>query len=117
MYTCCREPNVVLDLMQPDLFQPDEAAKTSEGAFAEIRFDWPLDDALTYAVAPFLQHAIGVGKRVLAPFGRGDKETVGFCVGMTDVKPERKVKAIVQVVDEEALLTEHLLKLTRWMAD
>jgi primosomal protein N' (replication factor Y) len=103
--------------MQPELFQPDEAAKATEAAFAEIVFDRPLDHAYTYAVPPYLQHAIGVGKRVLAPFGRGDKETVGFCVGVTDVKPERKVKAIVQVVDEEALLTEHLLKLTRWMAD
>src|SRR5262249_35732578 len=31
--------------------------------------------------------------------------------------PERKVKAITQVLDDDALLTDHLLKLTRWMAD
>src|SRR5205085_2450105 len=49
--------------------------------------------------------------------GKGDRQTVGFCVGLTNTPPERDVKAIVQVLDEEALLTDHLLQLTRWMAD
>jgi primosomal protein N' (replication factor Y) len=115
MYTALRSV-AVLDL-QPNLFQADEPAASADTAFAEIVFDRPLDHAYTYAVPSSLQNAIGVGKRVLAPFGRGDKQTIGFCVGVTDVKPERKVKAIAQVLDEDALLTEHLLKLTRWMAD
>jgi len=103
--------------MQPSLFQPEEIATTNSTTFAEIVFDRPLDHAYSYAVPAELQHAIGVGKRVVAPFGKGDRQTIGFCVGLTGVKPERKVKAIVQVLDDEALLTEHLLKLTRWMAD
>src|SRR5437870_8090733 len=107
----------VLDLMQPDLFATDEPAKSTDTAFAEIVFDRPLDHAYTYAIPASLQGQVSVGKRVLAPFGRGDKPTIGFCVGLTDAKPERKVKAIVQVVDDDALLTEHLLQLTRWMAD
>jgi primosomal protein N' (replication factor Y) (superfamily II helicase) len=104
--------------MQPSLFQEtDTSVETIAGQFAEIVFDRPLDHAYTYAVPDSLQDQIGVGKRVLAPFGRGDKPTIGFCVGVGVGKPERKVKAIVQVLDEEALLTEHILKLTRWMAD
>jgi primosomal protein N' (replication factor Y) len=103
--------------MQPNLFQPEEIATTNSTTFAEIVFDRPLDHAYTYAVPDELQHQVGVGKRVVAPFGKGDRQTIGFCVGLTGVKPERKVKAIVQVLDDEALLTEHLLKLTRWMAD
>jgi primosomal protein N' (replication factor Y) len=109
---------VVLDLMQPSLFheaeQPNRAVSTH---FAEIVFDRPLDHAYTYAVPVSLQDQIAVGKRVLAPFGRGERQTIGFCVWLTDAKPERKVKAILQVLDDEALLTEHILKLTRWMAD
>src|SRR5579862_8954907 len=105
MYTSHAGALAVLDLMQPSLFQSDEAAKATETAFAEIVFDRPLDHAYTYSVPPSLQAEIAVGKRVLAPFGRGDKQTVGFCVGLTDAKPERKVKAIVQFVDDEALLT------------
>jgi primosomal protein N' (replication factor Y) len=103
--------------MQPSLFQADESAVVNETAFAEIVFDRPLDHAYTYAIPTALQDQVAVGKRVLAPFGRGDRQTIGFCVGLTDAKPERKVKAIVQVLDDEALLTEHLLRLTRWMAD
>jgi primosomal protein N' (replication factor Y) len=117
MYTRPHGTSAVLDLMQSSLFQGDDSAQAVEAGFAEIVFDRPLDHAYTYAIPPSLRAEIGIGKRVLAPFGRGDKETVGFCVGVTDAKPERKVKAIAQVIDEEALLTEHLLKLTRWMAD
>jgi primosomal protein N' (replication factor Y) len=106
----------VLDL-QPSLFQPEEVPQVVAAGFSEVVFDRPLDHAYTYAVPLSLRDQIGVGKRVLAPFGRGDRQTIGFCVGVTDAKPERKVKAILQVLDDEALLTEHLLKLTRWMAD
>jgi primosomal protein N' (replication factor Y) len=116
MYTAFGS-NAVLDLMQPNLFQADDPANAVDASFAEIVFDRPLDHAYTYAVPASLQDQIAIGKRVLAPFGRGDKQTIGFCVGLTDTKPERKVKAILQVLDDEALLTEHLLKLTRWMAD
>jgi primosomal protein N' (replication factor Y) len=108
----------VLDLVQPGLFQePEDAVKAAKCGFAEIVFDRPLDHLYTYAVPANLRDAIGVGKRVLAPFGRGDQETVGFCVGVTDKDPERIVKPVLKVLDDEALLTEHLLKLTRWMAD
>ena len=108
----------MLDLMQPDLFdEPDEFLDTAERTFAEIVFDRPLDHAYSYAVPASLRDAIAVGKRVLAPFGKGDRQTIGFCVGLTRAEPERKVKAILQVLDDDALLTEPLLKLTRWMAD
>jgi primosomal protein N' (replication factor Y) len=100
-----------------DLFQSDETAQSTDSGFVEIVFDRPLDHAYTYAIPIALRDQVGVGKRVLAPFGRGDRQTIGFCVGITDVKPERKVKSILQVLDDKALLTDHLLKLTRWMAD
>ena len=115
MYTAFGS-NAVLDLMQPNLFQADDPATAVDASFAEIVFDRPLDHAYTYAVPFELQDQIAVGKRVLAPFGKGDRGIIGFCVGVTETKPERKVKAIAQVIDDEALLTEHLLKLTRWMA-
>jgi primosomal protein N' (replication factor Y) len=108
----------MLDLMQSSLFNDiEQSGKLIATHFVEVVFDRPLDHAYTYAVPVELQDQIAVGKRVLAPFGKGDRGTVGFCVGVTETKPERKVKAIAQVLDDEALLTEPLLKLTRWMAD
>jgi len=85
--------------------------------FAEIVFDRPLDHAYSYGVTDELRDRLAVGKRVLAPFGRGDRATVGFCVGVSSEKPNRAVKNIIQVLDEEVLLSAHLLRLTRWLAD
>ena len=85
--------------------------------FADVVFDRPLDHAFSYAVPDHLHSRIAVGKRVEVPFGRGDKGTPGYCVRLTDVVPDRAVKAIAKVLDDEALLDDHLLTLTRWMAD
>src|SRR5260370_27458279 len=104
--------------MQPDLFHTrGEDVPQAAGLFADIVFDRPLDHAFTYAVGDELRAKIGVGKRVRAPFGRGDKATVGYCVRLNDRAPPRAVKELIDVLDDEALLTDNLLRLTRWMAD
>jgi primosomal protein N' (replication factor Y) (superfamily II helicase) len=104
--------------MQPDLFiEADVPATQAAGLFAEIVFDRPLDHAYTYAVPEELRESVAIGKRVQAPFGRGDKKTAGFCVGLTATAPERSVKSLARVLDDEPLLTDDLLQLTRWMAD
>lgn len=90
---------------------------TAAGTFADVVFDRPLDHAYSYAVPDDLVDRLAVGKRVEAPFGRGDTGTVGYCVRVHDVPPLRTVKAITRVLDDEALLTDSLLRLTRWMAD
>src|SRR5262249_26321270 len=104
--------------MQRDLFTPEETAPAqAAGLYADVVFDRPLDHAYTYAVGSAQRDAIAVGKRVRAPFGRGDKPTIGFCVRLTGDAPQRAVKELHSVVDDEALLDEHLMRLTRWMAD
>lgn len=104
--------------LQPELFDefPVQTVSAS-GLFAEVVFNRPLDHAYTYAVPDELRGELTVGKRVLAPFGRGDRITTGFCVGLSDQGPKRGVKEIAKVLDEESLLTPHLLRLTRWLAD
>ncbi|HEX5272644.1 MAG TPA: primosomal protein N', partial [Gemmataceae bacterium] len=103
---------------QRDLFGPIEAPPAPRtGLFAEIVFDRPLDHAYSYAVPDELRAQMAVGKRVQAPFGRGDKPTVGYCVGLSETAPDRAVKEVLRVLDDEALLTESLMRLTRWMAD
>jgi primosomal protein N' (replication factor Y) len=103
---------------QRDLFGEGEALPLQTASlFADVVFDRPLDHAYSYAVPDSLRDAIAVGKRVQAPFGRGDKATVGFCVRVGTTAPTRQVKALRRVVDEEALLTPDLMRLTRWMAD
>ncbi|HZU36561.1 MAG TPA: primosomal protein N', partial [Gemmataceae bacterium] len=102
---------------QRGLFDDEGAAQPQTGLFAEVVFDRPLDHAYSYAVPEELRSTIAIGKRVLAPFGKGDRATVGFCVGLSEKGPEREVKELRGVVDAETLLTPDLLRLTRWMAD
>src|SRR5947208_5447817 len=103
---------------QPNLFDdPAAPAAPTAGLFADVVFDRPLDQAYSYAVPEPLRDSITVGKRVQVPFGRGDKTTVGYCVGVTETAPTREVKSLVRVLDDEALFNPHLLRLTRWMAD
>ena len=94
-----------------------EVAPVGVTLYADVVFDRPMDHAYTYRVPDELRAAVAVGKRVSVPFGRGDKATDGYCVRVCDHPPVREVKAVTKVLDDEALLDEHLLKLTRWMAD
>jgi primosomal protein N' (replication factor Y) len=108
----------MVEITQPELFAAPEDRLPLSGQYADIVFDRPLDHAYTYAVPAALRERLSVGKRVLTPFGRGDRHTVGFCVGLSESPPQQhRAKALIEVLDEEALLTPHLLKLTRWMAD
>ena len=97
--------------------KPPGSSDTTATVFAEVVFDRPLDNAYSYAVPDHLVGQVAVGKRVEVPFGKGDKATPGYCVRVSGHKPDRPVKAIARVVDDDALLDDQLLKLTRWMAD
>jgi primosomal protein N' (replication factor Y) len=108
----------VVETIQRDLFgEVGAPLGPAAGLFAEVVFDRPLDHAYTYAVPASLENAIAVGKRVLAPFGKGERATVGYCVRLTTTDPARPVKEIRRVLDDEVLLTPDLLRLTRWIAD
>src|SRR5690349_4756782 len=103
--------------MQRDLFPSEPAPTTQAGLFVDVVFDRPLDHAFTYAVGDALRDQVAIGKRLRVPFGRGDKSIIGYCVGISQEAPARAVKEVLAVLDEESLLTEPLLRLTRWMAD
>ena len=82
--------------MQRDLFPPlEEPVSQDATLFADVVFDRPLDHAFTYAVGDGLRDAVAVGKRVKAPFGRGDKGTVGYCVRLSETAPSRPVKEVI----------------------
>jgi primosomal protein N' (replication factor Y) len=104
--------------IQGELFAtPADPVVQTAGLFADVVFDRPLDHAYSYAVPDTLRDQVAVGKRVEAPFGKSDKTTVGYCVRLCETPPERAVKELKGVLDDAALLTPDLLRLTRWMAD
>jgi len=87
------------------------------GLFADVVLDRPLDHAYTYSVPEELRNSIGIGKRVEVPFGRGDRATIGFCVHVHHVPPSHAAKSIQRVLDDSPLISDSLMRLTRWMAD
>ncbi|MFQ3651562.1 MAG: primosomal protein N' [Gemmataceae bacterium] len=103
--------------MQQDLFLQPQPTPAPTALFAEVVFDRPLDQTFTYGVPADLAPRLAVGTRLQVPFGRGNRSVVGYCVGISEQTPGRSVKCISNVLDEQPLLTETLLRLTRWMAD
>src|SRR5713226_3725003 len=103
--------------IQRDLFGAGEELPSASGLFADVVVDRSLDHAFTYSVSNELRDLVGVGKRVQVPFGKGDRPAVGYCVRVSDAAPPREVKSVLRVLDDEALLDDNLMRLTRWMAD
>ena len=83
--------------------------------YADIILPVPLYGTFTYAVPDGV--SVGVGMRVLVPFGRS-KSYVGVVMRLHGQKPTGyEVKAIQVVMDKEPVVTEQQLKLWLWIAD
>ncbi len=81
--------------------------------YCEVALPVPLDRTFTYKVRDGQQARRGV--RVIAPF-RSEK-LIGVVTAVSDVAPvDFDAKPIEAVLDEEPLLSEHLLALAEWIA-
>ncbi len=84
-------------------------------SYADVILPVPLQGMFTYAVASGQQ--VGMGQLVLVSFGR-TKQYVGLVARLHDVKPEGyEVKTILQVIDQQPIVTQSQLKLWQWIAD
>ena len=109
---------------QQNLFraEPDrpawEIAAEEDRLVAEVALVLPLEQTFSYLVPESLRELIGPGQRVEIPFGKGNRKTIAFCVGLSPLTvSNKKLKEIVGLVDREPLVSQHLLDLTRWMAE
>lgn len=102
---------------EPPAEEPHRPLAPLTTHFADIVFDRPIDQVYTYGLPDMLVGQLKLGMRVEAPFGRADKSDVGYCVGVHRQAPLRAVKSILRVLDRDSLITERLLRLTRWVAD
>jgi primosomal protein N' (replication factor Y) len=85
--------------------------------FAEIVFNRPVEEVFLYEVPYPLRGRISAGKRVAAPFGRGNEPIIGYCVRLVDRTTRGGLKKLTHVLDDEALVTERMLELARWIAE
>ena len=82
-------------------------------AFCEVALPVPLDRTFTYAVRDAWQPARGA--RVIVPF-RNEK-LIGVVTVADSVAPvDFEAKFLDAVLDEEPLLSDHLLSLAEWIA-
>ena len=97
---------------------PWETAADADRLVAQVVFNRPLETVFDYLVPDELRGLIKPGQRVRAPFGKGNRSTVGFCVALgSSPKTSRKLKSIDSVLDRQPLLSAKMLELTQWIAD
>ncbi len=109
-----------------DLRGPEQAvlfatgAGRGEGPFAGVVFNRPVDQVFTYKIPARLRDVLKPGARVTVPLGRGNTETVGYCVRVDD-EPEGdvasgRIKEVIDALDNPPLIDVAMLELTRWIA-
>lgn len=81
---------------------------------ADVAVTAPLKKIYSYSVPEELSAAAKVGMRVRIPFGR--RRTVGFLLSLRDGDSDG-LKPIHELLDDEPLFNEDLLKFFRWAAD
>ncbi len=102
-------------------FPPDplpwEVAAENDRLVARLVFNRPIDTPFDYLVPDGLRTLIAPGQRVKAPFGKGDRLTVGYCVALAATSEQRRLKTIDSILDRRPLVSESMLRLTQWIAD
>jgi primosomal protein N' (replication factor Y) (superfamily II helicase) len=83
--------------------------------YCEVALPVPLDRTFTYLITEDAEVQPQLGARVIVPF-RNEK-LIGVVVGLHSKTPsDFEAKPIETVLDEEPLLSAHLLELARWIA-
>ncbi len=81
----------------------------------DVAIPLPIKDPYTYRVPELLVNAVQVGSRVRVPFR--NRSIVGYCVALDPTKEVKKPKDILEVIDPEPVVSDHLLRLARWISD
>src|SRR6476661_2369477 len=89
--------------------------------YVEVALPLPLRRTFTYRLPIGFADRIKVGARLLVPFGR--QFLTGYAVALHDELPdgvsvgESAMKDAEELLDDEPLVTQEILRLTKWTAD
>jgi primosomal protein N' (replication factor Y) len=81
--------------------------------FAQVAVPVPLKEPFDYSIPEGMN--VRPGQRVRVPLGR--RQETGVVVGLLKESQVKGMKAILEVLDPEPILSPTLLKFTRWIAD
>lgn len=88
---------------------------TAADKFADVAVAVPAGSAFTYRIPSELEDKICPGKRVLVPFK--NHETTGYVVETHQRAGNRKLKDVIEVLDDSPVFDEAFLNLTRRISD
>jgi primosomal protein N' (replication factor Y) len=94
---------------------------SSNAHYVEVVLPVPLRRSFTYRIPENLRGRIKAGARLKLPFGR--RNMTGYAVELHDEIPsgsdidESKLKDVIELLDDEPLITPEILRLTQWTAD
>ncbi|WP_308577875.1 primosomal protein N' [uncultured Parvimonas sp.] len=77
------------------------------------------ENIFTYRVPKELEGEISAGKRVIVPFGKGNKGTVGLVLNILDekdVETDIKFKEINMLIDEKEIVSKTQIELAKFMS-
>ncbi len=83
--------------------------------FAQIVLNLPVEGPFDYSVALNLSDKIKIGQRVLVNFGH--RPLTGYVVGLSNKSNIPNIKPIQEIIEVVPLISEEMLKLTRWLSD
>ena len=83
--------------------------------YAEIGLNLPIDKTFHYRVPDAIAADVEIGKRVWVPFGK--RRMVGYVIGISGNKPVFSARDIEEVIDENPIIPEDLMKLAKWISD
>ena len=84
--------------------------------YVDVLLPLPLEGLFTYAVPEEMEAQVRFGVRLVVPLGRS-KTYVAIAVKTHGQQPAFKVKPVMQVLDDEPVLTESQFSLWQWIAD
>lgn len=85
--------------------------------YANVILPLPLDGTFSYAVPADLESVIGIGYRVIVPFGKKHYYT-GLVERLTTEKPDHvNVREITDVLDRKPVVRPEQLRFWHWMAE
>lgn len=84
--------------------------------YVDVLLPLPLEGLFTYAVPEEMEAQVRFGVRLVVPLGRS-KTYVAIAVKPHGQQPAFKVKPVIQVLDNEPVLTESQFSLWQWIAD
>lgn len=81
-----------------------------------VVLDKPMQTIYTYSIPDSLKRNTDIGKRVIVPFGRGNREEIGYIISIREEKPKFKTKDIINIIDDDPIFSDYEIGLAKWIA-